>query len=171
MQRELRPPCRHFFTKYDGSKVFFDEGGFDMRVRVLCFNHAFLLSTVKRYLNCSNRELAEIFRVARRTLMNAVPTQTQHIAQMKAEQKHMKNEDAAAFESACLAPLEAQLTGEKESMGDFSVLERMARHGTESLVSRANFFEHVLPCAKHVHAGALYRQWIDYLLDFRKALI
>ena len=70
--------------------------------------------------------------------MRAVPTNESHFADEK-EQKHMKNEDAAAFESACLAPLKAQITGEIESMGDFSVLERMARHGTESLVSRANF--------------------------------
>ena len=32
-----------------------------MRVRVLCFNNAFLLSTVRRYLNCTSKELAEIF--------------------------------------------------------------------------------------------------------------
>ena len=165
-ERHLRPPAQHVFTKTDGHKVFFDEGDFDMRRRVLCSNDAFLLSSAKRYLNCTNRGLAEIFRVARRTLMNAVPKQSEHIAQMGQEAQHMKAKDAEAFVNACIQPLRNQIVEEIESMGDFSILERMAKHGTEALVSRANFFEHVLPCAKQVFPDALYRQWIDFLLEF-----
>ena len=166
-----RPPCRYLFTKTGGRAVYFlhDPLVFKMRPAILLRNGAFLLSTVARYLNCPPAGLAELFRVARRTLMEAVPVQQKHIRALKREQQHMKGEDAAAFQTACLLPLEDQIVDELGTMADFSVLAQMAARGSESVVSRADFFGHVLPCAKRVFPGALYGQWIDYLLEYDKA--
>lgn len=166
-----RPPCRHLFTKTGGPTVCFVEDAlvFKMRPGILLRNDAFLLSTVARYLNCTLPQLAALFRVARRTLMQAIPTQQKQIAALKREQRHMRGEDAAAFQTACLLPLESQIVDESGSMADFSALARMAARGSESLVSRANFYTHVLPCAKRMWPGALYGQWIDYLLEHDKA--
>ena len=169
-EQALRPPARHMFSKASGHKVEFDEGGFDIRRRVLCFNNALLLSSVKRYLNCTNDGLSMLFNVARHTLRDAIPTQSINIAKMGQEAQHMKAEDMAAFKSACVQPLKNQILSEIKSIDDFSLLERLAKRGIEALVSRADFFGHVLPCAKRVFPGALYGQWVDFLLEFKLPL-
>ena len=166
-----RPPCRHLFTKTGGRAVYFEEDPLVFRLRpaILRRNNAFLLSTVARYLNCPRPLLGELFRVARRTLMEAVPVQQRHIQALKREQRHMKGEDAAAFQTACVLPLEDQIVDEIGTMADFSALAQLAARGTESLVSRADFYGHVLPCAKRMWPGPLYGQWIDHLLEYGKA--
>lgn len=165
-----RPPCRHLFAKTGGSVAYFEDTAptFIIRPSILVRNGAFLLSTVARYLNISGKDLAELFRVARRTLMNAVPTQQKQIQRLKREQVHMPCEDAAAFEMACICPLEEQIIEELGTMADFSSHAQFASRGAEALVSRADFFGHVLPCAKRMFPDALYGHWIDYLLEFNQ---
>jgi hypothetical protein len=169
-EQALQPPARHMFSKTNGHRVEFDEGGFNICRRVLCFNKVLLLSSVKRYLNCTNDDLSKLFNVARHTLKNAIPAQCTNIAKMGQEAEHMRAEDMAAFKKACIQPLRNQILSEIKSIEDFFILERLAQHGLEALVSRADFFEHLLPCAKRVFPGALYGQWVDFLLEFKLPL-
>ena len=165
-----RPPCRYLFSKMGGRIVYFvhDPLVFKMRPTLLLQNKAFLLSTVRRYLNCTRAQLTELFCVARQTLMDGVPRQEKQLRALVREQQHMSGEDAIAFQTVCMPSLHKQIAAGTKAIDTFSALFRMAAQGTESLVSRADFFDHVLPCAKRVFSGALYGQWIDHLLEYNK---
>lgn len=119
-------------------------------------------------MNCTVAQLTELFCVARQTLMDGVPRQERQMRALVREQQHMSGEDATAFRTVCMPSLYRQIADGTQAIETFSALLEMAARGAESLVSRAIFFDHVLPCAKRVFSGALYGQWIDHLLEYNK---
>ena len=173
MQRPTAP-VPVIVPKFPGQPLGFDTLGYH-RLRqhgsLRLNENVLLLSTIAWAFNCDTPTLCHIVTTARRTILYGLREKVAETEAIAAECRHMTDVEIDAVRAQCIRPLEAKLGRLQEQMNELSRLRQSCERGTNAVVGRGTYADHLIPCAQHLFGGRVYSAWLDEIIDFSRATL
>ena len=164
------PPVPLVISKFFGSPPGFDTQGYfylERNAKALRLNEFTLpLSSVAAGLNCTPEILDEIVKGARRRIFYGLSDKVDEVDRAIAECKHMTAADAEVVRVQCILPMKAKLDALRGTIDELTTLLLACRSGANADMSRALFFQHILPCCVWLFPSKAYIAWIAEVAEY-----
>ena len=167
-------PVPAIFSKSPGGPIGFDTAGvfyLQRRPSLRLNETAFLMSTVKWALNCTDKALIYLLSTGRRRILENIKDKVSEIEAIVAECVYMNDLDAEAIQAKILVSIEAQLSDLQEETLELGRLRQACDDGVNAVVGRHIFLKHILPCAYHVFKTDLYEAWLKEVELYSRAIL
>ena len=160
------PPVPLVISKFVGSPPGFDTQGYfylERNAKALRVNEFTLpLSSVAAGLNCTAEILYEILKSSRRRIFEGLREKVDDVDRAISECKHMTAADAEAVRVQCILPMKAKLDALRGTIDELMTI----LSGANANMSRALFFQHILPCCLSLFPSKAYRSWIAEVAEY-----